>query len=306
MEGINPEAVNLPNCTDPCENPPCPEPAPNDVKSLFYGNKQAWLSQLAALPYLTDEAEIAAAEKEIDSLRFEMDKGANWILSYYSLDTTAIEVDSIVTWLGLVETYPADLRLARHYFFSGDFDAFDTLWAAIPSKYNLTDSMYIVEYDGLDDVYANVRPYVEAGTALDKLPQSVLDSLGYWATWCSEPGYLSQVLLWRNQVSVESDCSGGLTGRVATQEQNEVESVPEKSFRIYPNPALHEITIETPDSFEAGEAVIFSFQGNKVLSRVLAGTSNQLPVSDIPPGLYLLEIHDSRGHFERFKVIIIH
>lgn len=307
-EGINPEGVDQPNCVDPCENPPCPEPYPDDVKSLFHTNKQTWLTRKAALPYLTNEREIAATKRQIDSLRLEIDKGANWILSYYSLDTVAVEVDSIVTWLGLVETYPADLHLARHYFFSGNPDAFDTLWAEIPGKYDLTDSLELADYDGLTEVYGALRPYAGSNAALQHLPQTLLDSLKSWAVLCSEPGYLSQVLLWRNGIKMESDCSLDFSERASTQRKETAELVLEKSFRAYPNPASESLVIEFQESMEAGKVTLFNLQGIPVLHQAWPPNANKLEIKTfhLPVGIYFAEIRTTRGIVLRSKIVISH
>ena len=309
VEGVEGVSVNQPNCIDPCENPPCPEPYITNEKSLFYTNKQTWLAGKTALPLLTNEEEIAATGRVIDSLRFELDKSANRILSYYSLDTSVVKADSIVTWLSLTETWPASLRLARHYFFSGDFNTFDNLWANMPDTYSLVDdSPELADYDGLTEIFHAMRPYAGSEAALNRLPRTVLDSLQTWAAFCSEPGYLAQILLWRNGIRTEADCTAGLSERTDTPRNGNAKPAFENAFRVYPNPANESLVIESGESTEGGSVTLLNLQGIPVISQAWPELSDRVEIktAHLAAGIYLVEIRSAQEIIRISKIIINH
>ncbi|MCB0562581.1 MAG: hypothetical protein KDD09_26700, partial [Phaeodactylibacter sp.] len=101
-------------------------------------------------------------------------KACNKGIATSSMSDFFIENNDFLVQLALAETYPADYRLARHYFFAGEFDKYDTLWAAIPNRYSL-DEAQEAEFDEIETVLNTVRPNLEAGTLLSRLPEATLD-----------------------------------------------------------------------------------------------------------------------------------
>jgi len=301
------------DCGDPSPGPP-DEPPTNDPDKLadwtsgFYESQQEWLTRTANLPNITDSLQLMAEKDTILFLRLDMNKNASLLLQQYSLDTTVIEVDSIIAWLDRAETYTADLQLSRNYFFRGDLTSFDALWPTLPTKYSLAGNQ-LDDYNELTIIFALVRPSVQAGIDMHRLPQQVTDSLDYWSRWCSEPGFLAQSLLWRNGIHRESDCSGGVGGRSqqegpAAQELNRNGVL----FRIYPNPADQAITIEPNGGSMAGVVSMFDLRGNRVVKEAWpVGTpSMRLDTSGLAPGIYFVEIRSSAGTSKREKVLLLH
>ena len=136
------------------------------------------------------------------------------------------------------------MRLARHYFFTKDFGRFDALWPQIPVKYGLAPDA-VNSYNGLDMVYALVRPHLQTEGTIKGMSENLLDSLSYWSDWCSSPGFLSRSLLRRNGTVVEMDCSG--TGNNAQQMPIHHGAMAETDsavpLDIYPNPANNVLTV---------------------------------------------------------------
>ncbi len=309
--GINPVDINKPNGN--CPAPPVPPCDPcttlvelAQLKAHFYQTRQQWLDKKAELPYLTDTTIIKAKKDTIYLLRLELNKDGSRILRHYEQDTVLIQVDTILAWLHLLETYPADLRLVSHYFFTSDFNTFDTLWSQIPGKYDL-QAASLDEFDELGIVYSTVRPHLESDGALHQLPQTILDSLHYWADWCSEPGFLSQRLLWRNGIDAVPDCPGDGIGQRA-KEQKEVKQNPSlKAFRIYPNPANESVIVEFAEGLVEGKIILYNIQGVPILNHMWVQTNQvTLPTSYLVPGIYFIEIHTAPGITHRSKVIINH
>ena len=72
----------------------------------------------------------------------------------------------------------------------------------------------------------------------------------------------------------------------------DIEELAESSFSIYPNPSngLINIDMKSSDSFRVD---LFNFKGNNVLNRTFEGNLNQLNLSDLPKGVYLISINQN-------------
>jgi len=62
------------------------------------------------------------------------------------------------------------------------------------------------------------------------------------------------------------------------------------AVRVFPNPAVDVIYVETEESTESAHFEIRDLQGRKVFSANLTGTRNQIPVDHLPGGVYLYQI----------------
>lgn len=82
------------------------------------------------------------------------------------------------------------------------------------------------------------------------------------------------------------------------------DSVPE--FKVYPNPTSQFITIEgeLPDGNESGEISIVAINGQVVRKDNYTGQGKSIPVSDLKPGMYLMEIRYSKENASVYKIII--
>jgi hypothetical protein len=284
--GVNPVRLNVRNerCieTDTCDT--CPETWGDN----FFTNQQNWLIRKANAEYMIDSQLIAAEWDTIYALRKLMNEDANRLLLYYNLDSLAFDVDSILTWLARANTLPSDLQLASHYFFSGEFDEFDTLWADIPSKHELT-----VEQDDILGemtlVYGIVRPHLEGDGQLYNLSPAIIDSLLFWKDWCSEPGFLAHSLLWRNGIETNPDCKS-VQSRAVIEEKETVAKAYPNSFRFYPNPASQSVTLELPPGTGEVHVSIYNLQGRLVVNQVFedAPIKSDLSISFLPTGIYFI------------------
>ncbi|MBV6438845.1 MAG: hypothetical protein EPGJADBJ_00473 [Saprospiraceae bacterium] len=307
LGGFKREPVSQPNgACDETEPPcfPCPEIDVNVWKTSFHQNRQQWIDKKAAFPYITDEEEREAEAEAIRRLRIAMNRDGSRVLMQYSLDTTDIEVDSLIQWLSLIETYPADLRLARHYFFTGNYATFDTLWSQIPFKYELDEGTED-EFERLGEVYDTLRAHLSTGTELEKLPDLTLEILKTWASNCDEPGFLSEIILWRNGIEHSPDCSGG-GNRPALAF---VPSIGKKEIvKIYPNPANSVLTIEYPTLLSSGRLRLYNTQGLIVNDIELPEQSSSVSTQTrrLMPGLYFVEFHYGQGLTSTQKVVVSH
>jgi hypothetical protein len=234
-----------------------------------------------------------------------MNQDGKRVLLEYSLDTVIIETDSLIHWMGLIETYPLDLQLARHYFFQGDYVTFNQIMGALPTKFSLGTEQQ-TEVDDLQDVYDVLQPQLSTGVALYNLPETATDQLELLAPYCDEAGYLAQVVLWRNGIVVATDCL--TVGSRSFEQTVTVPSNEDSVFRLTPNPSKTTVEITFVNSNEEGIVRIYNNQGQLVDSRRRSLGNSRLPITttDYPSGIYFVEYISSHNKREFQKLIITH
>ncbi|MBK6929403.1 MAG: hypothetical protein IPH12_00505 [Saprospirales bacterium] len=151
-------------------------------------------------------------------------------------------MDSVLVWLERLASYESDLRLARHAFFSGDFVVYDQWLTDIPVRNDLTEAQ-AEELSGFADMLDVVRPHAEAGTPHWRLPSTTLDSLEYWASDCSEPGFIAKEILRRNGREVFTDCGEAMEERPTSAQPEQTLTT---GIRVYPNPSKGRFRVEFP------------------------------------------------------------
>lgn len=319
--GINPEEVDasagcsVPTTPEiPCGYPPypdCDEIIGTGGEDGFYMIENLWQIHLANLPNIIDSVQLEAEWDTIHQLRRDMNKFVSGILQQYTLDTNEVKVDSIVTWLDRTETYSADMRLARHYFFTYDFNRFDALWPQIPTKYGFAPDANS-DYNGLDMIFNLVRPHLQAEAAIKGMNETILDSLDHWSDWCTSPGSLSRSLLRRNGINIELNCSG--SGQNAQQMQGHHTSEDNKNsyvaqLKIHPNPANSEIIVSLPERATSNGIVeVYNMQGHLVSSYDFLKETHTiaLNVTDLPNGFYFIKSISTNTTYQSGKVLINH
>jgi hypothetical protein len=77
-------------------------------------------------------------------------------------------------------------------------------------------------------------------------------------------------------------------------------------MKVYPNPAKDQVTIDLREKMENVMITIYDFQGKAILDQEI-GQANGLttvPLNDVPPGLYFLEVRSSDGQHGLSKLIV--
>ena len=79
-----------------------------------------------------------------------------------------------------------------------------------------------------------------------------------------------------------------------------VKEVPQEAIKalVYPNPAKEKVTI---DGIEAAEVKVYNALGQLVET---VRNSNEISVSDLPEGIYLLRITDSKGVSQTERITV--
>lgn len=268
---------------------PCEESELSALKQQFFQQRSAWQTKNTLYPTLTDEAARSSLKKEINALRSAMDKMGAQILRNYLLDSTGVRPDSALTWLAHLRRYEADLRIARHHFFKGNYTTAVQWIDDIPSRNELSTDQG-GELSDMTQVLAVIQPHLSGNTALNRLPITALDSLRYWASDCTEPGFVAKEVLRRNGIEVNTDCGGEPeerpTGNTTSKAKPPSQVVGD--VRIYPNPARDVIFVEMPESKGELRIVISSSEGQVVFERVING-SQALNVNHLPSGFFIVK-----------------
>ncbi len=313
-EGIIAFPVNQPNdvCGNPappCPYPPCDEETLMKWKNDFYEYKSRWKEKNALLASgIFSKRENETLKKEIRLLRLAMNRNASLVLQQYSLDTVGMETDTLLHWLTISETYPAHLELASHYFFTGDFRKFDTLWPLLSTKYRLSGTA-LTDHIALSEIYGLVRPHLAATGTISGLDENTLQSLTYWDNWCSEPGFLTHSILLRNGVLAKPDCSNDIVQNYDgnKKEKTDIAEVVEQVFRVFPNPASSEVHVDWRLPCIGVELQLYDLTGIPILHQKVAKktSTTSFSVSDLPIGIYFLEMKKEGQSLWREKIMVL-
>lgn len=283
-----------------CENPPCETTEVSAWKSNFSQQKSSWLTKIALLPSLSGSAAVSLA-KEITAHRSAMDIEGGKVIRNFALDSTGVKADSVLIWTAQLRTYEADVRLARHYFFSRDFSTYYQWLDDIPERNELSTAQ-ADELDELEQMLNAVRPSLQTGIPLHRLSAETLDDLESWASECTEPGFIAKEILRRNGRSIVSECEGSveerpLSGIYKTQALS--------GINLYPNPANGLIFIDLPKQVKSATFSLYSLDGRLLLEQNVVSPS-PVSVSDIPQGIYICRIEDGKGTRFHSKLILSH
>lgn len=309
--------TSLPDANEACgETPPCLPPCPGtdneDYKEDFYDKRLTWEATTIALGG-ANGGQIAILKDSVQNLKSVMDRYSSIVVQNYATDTTssAIQIDSLLAWLKLSETYSGDLQRASHYFLTGQLGKYDTLWAHIPSKYGLADDA-LSEFEELGLIYDLVRLEIVEDTLLTDIPPSIIDSLGFWSGWCSEPGFLAKVLLRWNGIATQQDCE--TAQRVVERQRNignnQFSQFAKSDIMIYPNPADQSLTLDFGEEQLYGDIVVrlYNMQGHLAADKkyTLVGNNVLFQLDEIPIGIYVIEVQLDDRNPKREKISIIH
>ncbi|MCU0346548.1 MAG: T9SS type A sorting domain-containing protein [Saprospiraceae bacterium] len=280
----------------PCN--PCP-PTESEVllkKTDYYEKRQERDTRKAALATMTNPAAIQAEKDSIANLKRLMEFNASFVAQAFAQDTSgaAIQSDSIMAWLERSETYAGDLERLNHYFFTGDLKAFEELQNELPNKYDLAGED-LGEFEELGVVYDLLRPTIEEEESLSDLDTGILDSLKFWRSWCSEPGFLAKSIMRWNGIETVQDCvtPQRTTVRNAPSYQKQKNNSNGDDIVLYPNPAQNSITVIFENQPENGfDVILFDMQGNlrMVEHYKVAESKPTIDINGLPSGFYLIEI----------------
>ncbi len=303
---IKEATVPNPNCSTGVQEcpPPCELEETETWKDQFFQEKTDWLSKTAQYDNLTDTSAQAALLREIMAHRSAMDIWGGRVLRDFALDSTGTKSDSVLVWMEHLHTYEADLRLARHAFFTGDSIGYAQGLNDIPIRHNLTE----VQEDELTDfadMLEVVRPHTDTAGYCRRLPKTALDSLEQWASNCNEPGFIARVLLLRNGRETVSNCGDTSAQRPVPAPTLSNAYVAVAGLRIFPNPTKELLFVELPQSSSLVNISLYALDGRVVLERTVT-SSTIVDCSRLPQGIYVCHVMDQYGIPRVAKVVISH
>jgi len=309
---IRRESLQNPNCgsggESDCPNLPCPSTFISTIKSQFFQEKQQWLAKLAAFPGITNTTLRQTEANIINTLRLSLDHKGTTILLNYALDTTGIKADSVLVWLDHLDTYDADLQLALHQFFIGNYTIAGNRLQIIPSLYNLSGAL-LAEFNDIVAILQTIRPSWEVSTPIHLLPASVLGTLeSDWGTDCSAAGALARNLLYQNGIRLYADCNGSEARPSAHISGSGSELTNDKLLKVYPNPASSEVTMEFPTNIFCTDLKIVGLVNARSIRYTDSNKSRiiKLDVSGLPSGLYAAIARLDNGSMIQAKFLISH
>jgi hypothetical protein len=115
----------------------------------------------------------------------------------------------------------------------------------------------------------------------------------------SEDGAITGMTCSRSVPSSWEFFNWGITGTIPLN--TKYVDLQENSFGFFPNPVQNTITVKA-SSDEKIMVNIFDLSGKLLLSTIIFGNGNNIDVSDIQPGIYLIGICDKK-HCETYKFI---
>ena len=99
-------------------------------------------------------------------------------------------------------------------------------------------------------------------------------------------------------VSVTTYSYDALGNRTAKRKRIDVTSVPEvprnNEFKVYPNPAKEQVTIECPESSIGQNLIMADLNGRVILKREITSAKQALYLDGIAPGLYFISISGNK------------
>lgn len=109
---------------------------------------------------------------------------------------------------------------------------------------------------------------------------------------------LNRLVKMTTPVSVTTYSYDALGNRTAKRKRIDVTSVPEvprnNEFKVYPNPAKEQVTIECPESSIGQNLIMADLKGRVILKREITSAKQALYLDGIAPGLYFISISGNK------------
>ncbi|MEL6276543.1 MAG: T9SS type A sorting domain-containing protein, partial [Bacteroidota bacterium] len=122
------------------------------------------------------------------------------------------------------------------------------------------------------EFYLILRPNGEVGKCRVKVPFSSL----------AQPGHQIGSAIFDLKVSRRAEgATSTTTGR--------------KSLRVYPNPAIEQFYVETPNSIKLGKVEVYNTLGRKIKTFDRPPGPDGYPIDELPEGIYLINLYDDHG-----------
>jgi hypothetical protein len=127
--------------------------------------------------------------------------------------------------------------------------------------------------------------------------------------------FLNEVKGQQGSIVYSYDAGGKMTerkiqvmqgGRIGNFDKTTKDSLPQREFKVFPNPTSQYLTIEgeLPENTPSGEMSLLNISGQVIKKEVYTGVRKDIPIYDLKPGMYLLEIRYSKKEKSSYKIIV--
>jgi hypothetical protein len=232
-----------------------------------------------------------------------MNRDGGRVLRNLEQDTVSIQVDSILHWLALLQTYQTDLQLAKHHFFTGNNAEFVQTWHRLETEHDLTGEQE-AELNRLGEVFDMLENELSQGFTLNNLPESSIENLILKTQICDEAAFLSEILLWRNGIRVETNCSG--SGE-RSKPNGHIIAETVTPIQLLPNPVDNLLTIKFEES-STGNLQITNQYGRIIYTSDIFAQNEALIINTAAysSGIYFVVFRIDGGLPQFCKFIVKH
>lgn len=98
--------------------------------------------------------------------------------------------------------------------------------------------------------------------------------------------------------------TSGTVYRIVDTDNNSTDTFAGSAFSIYPNPATDEVIIRNTSGIVPVGATVHDLSGKKLLSHTFAGSDYFVKVSNLPSGLYMMQITGANGAVYNHKLSV--
>ncbi len=287
--------------------PPCLEGI-EDLKEDFYSHIDYYEKNLDNyLDALLSENPLKLDTARSKALYYRRlsSRDAYMVVQHMMIDTLEYHTDSLIAWIGHLDTYGAEVMIAGEYASDGDFESALVVLETIAARRDLSSAQsvdlawlleiyYLMEgkplqsFSSTDRSFLRNIAYSNTGAA-SGVSRALLSSFGEYIPL---PYYQGEQINFRNAVPDSTDTSLFIANQFL--------------LSIYPNPSNSDITIDWKYPERTGVFLkVYDFSGQKVLG--LKGEFKspfKLETDDWKDGVHWIIVQDDEGFSHFGKVLI--
>lgn len=212
---------------------------------------------------------------------------------------------SLISWMGHLDTYGAEVMIAGEYAAAGDFGSALDVLETIAVRRDLTPAQSVdLEYL-LDIYYLLEEKPLESFSSSDR---SLLRSIAYLNTGASSGVSRALLSSFKEYIPLPYYHGEQINFRSSSQEtsQTVISGTKQNALKIYPNPTSGDVMVEWEDQeFICASLTVYSLFGEKVLELKSDFESpHPLDTNPLTHGMYWIIAMDSNGKIISGKFIV--
>lgn len=247
--------------------PPCIEDI-EDIKNDFANHHVSFdinLDNYFDALLSEDQLKIDSARSQALYYRRLLSSDAYTVLQHLRIDTLEYNIDTLIKWMGYLDTYGAEVMIAGEYASIGDFvSALDVL-ETITARRNLSIAQSMdLEY--LHGIYhlLNVTPL----QSISPSDRSFLRNIAYLNTGVASGVSRALLSSFGEYIPLPYYHDEQINFRSSSQDSSQTVFpwINQNSLKLYPNPTSEDVTVEWDDQeFNCVSLFIYNLYGERVL-----------------------------------------